>query len=125
MIDKELQELKAKEKTRALRALGPKHKAMVELYQHTLLRTPEGKLVLKDLLMESKVFAIDINEKDLDSRNHGIKLIYTLAGAHIDSSRLDTLFTIFIDALAEYEQTVLPIEDIARERGRLGVDIGS
>ena len=93
-----------------VRLLGPKNHELVRQYQNLFLKNVNGKAILKDILFDTKVFAANLKEEDLPLRNHGIKLLYTIAGAHINPQSLDKLFGMFIDALAEYERSTTPLD---------------
>jgi len=103
-------EQKAKQMAEAIKMLGPKHPELVREYQHIFLKNSNGRTVLKDVLRDTKVFTLGLKESDLPLRNYGVKLMYTIAGAHITPETLDSLFGMFIDALAEYELRTVPKE---------------
>ena len=100
-----------KQMAEVVRLLGAKHPELVRQYQHVLLKNANGRVILKDILHDSKVFAIKLGEEDLADRNAGMKLILTLAGVHINPESLHKLFSMFIDALAEYTRTTTPRDE--------------
>lgn len=91
--------------------LGAKHPELVRQYQNLFLKNANGRVILRDILEETKVFALDLREEQLPLRNYGIKMICTLAGVHINPESLHKLFGMFIDALAEYERTTTPRDE--------------
>ncbi|KKN01509.1 hypothetical protein LCGC14_1126970 [marine sediment metagenome] len=115
MKDKQKIDPKEAEKQRqmaeAVRLLGAKHPELVRQYQHIFLKNANGRAILKDILGDTKIFAINLREEDLAVRNYGSRLLHTIAGAHINPLSIDKLFSMFIDALAEYERTTTPIDE--------------
>ena len=99
---------KQKQMNDVVRLLGAKHPELVRQYQAIFLKHANGTTVLKDILHDTKVFALNLTEEQLPLRNYGIKLLYTIAGAHINPQSLDRLFGMFIDALVEYERSTTP-----------------
>ena len=112
MKDKQKIDPKEAEKQRQMketvRLLGAKHPELVKRYQTIFLKHANGPEVLKDILHETNVFTANLREEDLPLRNYGIKLLYTIAGAHINPQSLDKLFSMFITALVEYERSTTP-----------------
>lgn len=102
---------KQRQMKEAVRLLGAKHPELVRQYQHILLKNANGRVILKDILGDTKIFAIHLSEEELAVRNYGAKLLYTVAGAHINPESLHKLFGIFIDALAEYARTTTPRDE--------------
>ncbi len=93
-----------------VRLLGAKHPEMVKQYQHIFLKNANGRAVLKEILRDTKVFAIKLTDNDLPLRNYGMNLLLTTAGAHLNPQTLESLFGMFIDALAEYERKTAPTD---------------
>ena len=91
-----------------VRLLGAKHPELIRRYQAIFLKHANGPEVLKDILDDTKVFALNLTEEQLPLRNYGIKFLYTIAGAHVNPQSLDKLFGMFITALVEYERSTTP-----------------
>lgn len=94
----------------AAKLLGRKHPELVKQYQSVFLKSANGRAILKDILSDTLVFEAKLKPEDLALRNYGIKLLYTIAGAHVTPGKLDLLFSTFIDALADHERATTPID---------------
>ena len=101
---------KQRQMAEAVRLLGAKRPELVRQYQHIFLKNANGKVVLRDILHDTKVFTAVLKEEDLPLRNLGMKLLLTIAGAHASPQTLESLFATFIDALAEYERNTTPLD---------------
>lgn len=99
---------KKKQMDDVVRLIGAKHPELVEQYKAIFLRHANGKTVLRDILGDTGIFAIKLTEDDLPLRNYGMKLLLTTAGVHKSPQTLESLFGMFIDALAEYERKTTP-----------------
>lgn len=94
-----------------VRLLGAKQPELVRQYQNLFLKNANGKGVLRDILGDTKVFALNLTPEQLPLRNHGMGLLMTIAGVHINPESLHKLFGMFIDALEEYAKTVTPKDE--------------
>ena len=104
----------AKEKSKkqqmgdVVRLIGAKHPELVKQYQQIFLKNANGRVILRDIIGDTGIFSIKLTEENLPLRNYGMKLLLTVAGVHQSPQTLESLFGMFIDALAEYERNTTP-----------------
>jgi len=101
---------KADQIRKAKKLLGDMHPNMIKEYQHIFLDSQRGQVVLRDMLGAMKVFSPNLTEEDLAVRNYGVNLMHTIAGAHVTPDKLESLYGLFVSALAEYERNTTPTE---------------
>lgn len=110
----------AKERQDAVRLLGNKSPRLVDCYQGSLLQTASGREVLKDILMDTGVFEINLTPEGIDKRNYGMRLLLTCAGAHIRPEIVADIIPAFLEALNKQSELTLSADRLKdrKERGQ-------